>query len=238
MPFTGFTTDKLVGLPPELFSEVLPQIVLPSELKVTLHVFYRMSRQRGPAPRRVSWDDLAADKTLRRSLRAISKLRPPEELLAEGLDAALRRSSLLHVVLPGDGRSVNWYVVNTAANRLWAERVGLAGAALAPSPALPEDRPALITLYEQNIGLVTPLLLDELREAEERYPTHWIEDAIREAVRANARSWRYISKVLERWAANGRQHAQDRAERPIDIEKYTNGSYGDLFRLGSDTSDL
>lgn len=238
MPFTGFTTDKLVGLPPELFTEVLPQITLPSELKVTLHVFYRMSRQRGSAPRRVNWDELAADKTLRRGLRAISKLRAPDELLAEGLEAAVQRSSLLHVVLPDDGRSVNWYVINTSANRLWAERIGLAGAALAPNAAAPDDRPALITLYEHNIGLVTPLLLDELREAEDRYPMHWIEDAIREAVRANARSWRYISKVLERWAAHGRQDAPNRAERPIDVDKYTNGSYGDLFRRGSDTSDL
>ena len=238
MPFTGFTTDKLVGLPPELFTEVLPLITLPSELKVTLHVFYRMSRMRGSAPRRVSWDELVADKTLRRGLRAISKLRPPEELLAEGLDAAVRRATLLHVVVPDDGRAVNWYVVNTAANRAWAERVGQAGAALAPNGPLPEERPTLITLYEQNIGLVTPLLLDELREAEERYPMHWIEDAIREAVRANARSWRYIKKVLERWAAHGRQDAQDRPERPIDIEKYTSGPYGDVFRRGSDTSDL
>ncbi len=238
MPFTGFTTDKLVGLPPELFSEVLPLIVLPSELKVTLHVFYRMSRQRGGAPRRVSWDELAGDKTLRRGLRAISKLRAPDELLAEGLEAAVRRTTLLHVVLPDDGRAVNWYVVNTAANQLWAERVGLAGAALAPNDAPTDERPALIMLYEQNIGLITPLLLDELREAEDRYPMHWIEDAIREAVRANARSWRYIRKVLERWAAHGRQDAPDRAERPIDVEKYTDGSYGDLFRRGRDTSDL
>jgi DnaD/phage-associated family protein len=238
MPFTGFTTDKLVGLPPELFSEVLPQITLPSELKVTLHVFYRMSRLRGPAPRRVSWDELAGDKTLRRGLRAVSKLRAAEELLAEGVEAAVRRTTLLHVVLPDDGRAVNWYVVNTAANRLWAERVGLAGAALTPNEAPPDDRAPLITLYEQNIGLITPLLLDEMREAEDRYPAHWIEDAIREAVRANARSWRYISKVLERWAAHGRQDAQNRAERPIDVEKYTNGAYGDLFRRGSDTSDL
>lgn len=237
MPFTGFTTDKLVGLPPELFSEVVPQITLASELKVTLHVFYRLNRMRGPSPRRVSWDELAADRTLRRSLRAVSKLRAPEELLAEGLEAAVRRTTLLHVVLPDDGRAVNWYVVNTAANRLWAEQVGQAQAALAPNDALPDDRPPLITLYEQNIGLVTPLLLDELREAEERYPTHWIEDAIREAVRANARSWRYIRRVLERWAAHGRQHAQDNAERPIDIEKYTNGQYGDLFRRGSDADE-
>lgn len=238
MPFTGFTTDKLVGLPPELFSEVLPQITLPSELKVTLHIFYRMSRQRGTAPRRVSWDELAADRTLRRGLRAISKVRPPEDVLAEGLEAAVRRTTLLHVVLPDDGRSVNWYVINTAANRRWAEQAGLARVALAPNETDEEERLPLITLYEQNIGLVTPLLLDELREAHEQYPSHWIEDAIREAVRANARSWRYIRKVLERWAAHGRQDAPGRAERPIDIEKYTNGTFGDLFRRGSDTSDL
>lgn len=238
MPFTGFTTDALIGLPPELFSEVLPQISLASELKVTLHIFYRMSRQRGAPPRRVSWDELVADKLLRRGLRSISKLRPPEELLAEGLEAAVRRTTLLHVVLPDDGRAVNWYVVNTSVNRQWAERVSLAGAALAPNETRPDERPTLITLYEQNIGLITPLLLDELREAEERYPAHWLEEAIREAVRANARSWRYIRKVLERWAANGRQDAANRAERPIDVEKYTNGTYGDLFRRGSDTSDL
>ncbi|HWQ12873.1 MAG TPA: DnaD domain protein [Roseiflexaceae bacterium] len=238
MAFTGFTTDKLVGLPPELFTEVLPQIALPSELKVTLHLFYRLSRQRGAPPRRVSWDELAADRTLRRGLRAVSRVRDPEELLAEGLAAAVARATLLHVVLPDDGRAVNWYVVNTAANRDWAARVGLAGAALARNEPLPDDRPPLIALYEQNIGLITPMLVDELREAEERYPAHWIEDAMREAVRANARSWRYVRKVLERWAAHGRYPAQDRAERPIDIEKYTNGAYGDLFRRGSDTSDL
>lgn len=236
MPFTGFTTDKLIGLPPELFSEVIPVITLPSELKVTLHVFYRLSRTRGPSPRRVSWDELLNDRTLKRSLRAVSKLRPPEELLAEGLDAAVHRTTLLHVVLPGDGRAVNWYVVNTAANRLWAGQATLAGEALSPNGATDEERPSLLALYEQNIGLVTPMLLDELREAEERYPHHWIEAAMREAVSANARSWRYIRKVLERWAVHGRQDATDRAERPIDIEKYTNGQYGDLFRRGSDTS--
>jgi DNA replication protein len=100
------------------------------------------------------------------------------------------------------------------------------------------ERPALIKLYEQNIGLVTPMLIDELHEAEERYPAAWIEEAMREAVRANARSWRYVRKVLERWAANGRHDAPNQAERPIDIEKYTGGQFGGLFRRGSDDSDL
>ncbi|MBX0326729.1 DnaD domain protein [Oscillochloris sp. ZM17-4] len=236
MPFAGFSTDGLVGLPPELFSEVLPAITLASELKVTLHLFYRLSRQRG-TPRRLSWDDLLADKTLRRSLRAVSKLRPLEDLLSEGLDAAVHRGSLLHLVAPAGGRVSSWYLVNTEANRGWAEQMALAHAALAPNEA-PAERPSLIGLYEQNIGLVTPMLVDELREAEERYPPAWVEDAMREAVRANARSWRYIRKVLERWATNGRQDAPDRAGRPIDIEKYTGGQLGGLYRRGGDDTDL
>ncbi len=237
MAFTGFSTDKLVGLPPELFSEVLPAITLPSELKVTLHTFYRLSKQRG-TPRRLSWDDLANDRVLRRSLRAISKLRPPEELLDEGLEAAVRRTTLLHLPLPADGRMINWYLVNTPANRAWAEEVNLARTALEPNYQLPEQRPSLLDLYEQNIGLITPMLVDELREAAERYPADWIEAAMREAVRSNARSWRYVRKVLERWATYGRQDAPDRNERPIDVEKYTNGQFGGLFRRGGDESDL
>lgn len=237
MAFSGFSTDPLVGLPPELFSEVIPAITLPSELKVTLHIFYRLSRQRG-TPRRLSWDDLVADRTLRRSLRSVSRLRPLEDLLAEGLDAAVRRGTLLHLALPADGRVGNWYVVNTTANRAWAEQLARAQVVLTPASEPLLERPSLLGLYEQNIGLITPMLVDELRDAEERYPREWIEEAMREAVRANARSWRYIRKVLERWATHGRQDAAHHAERPIDVEKYTGGAFGDLFRRGSDESDL
>ncbi len=236
MAFAGFSTDNLVGLPPELFSDVIPNITLPSELKVTLQIFYRLSRQR-IRPRRLSWDELVADQMLQRSLRSISTLRPYEELLAEGLDAALRRRTLLHLTLPADGRVSNWYLVNTAVNQVWVQRLGTAQSVLSPPSELME-RPSLLSLYEQNIGLITPMLVEELREAEERYPRLWIEEAMREAVRANARSWRYIRKVLERWAAHGRQHAPDQAERPIDVDKYTSGQFGGLFRRGSDESEL
>lgn len=236
MAFAGFSTDTLISLPPELFSEVIPNITLPSELKVTLHIFYRLSRQR-VTPRRVSWDELHSDVLLRRSLRSVSKLRPFDDLLSEGLGAAVRRGTLLHLALPIEERVHNWYLVHTTLNRTWVERLTSARTVLAPTSELPE-RPSVIGLYEQNIGLVTPMLIDELREAEERYPREWIEEAMREAVRSNARSWRYIRKVLERWAANGRQDAADRAERPIDIEKYTSGEFDGLFRRGSDESDL
>jgi DnaD/phage-associated family protein len=170
-------------------------------------------------------------------LRSISKLRPPLELLDEGLHAAVQRTSLLHLALPGDGRLINWYLVNTAANRAWVEQVCKTSVSLPPNESIPEPRPPLLALYEQNIGLVTPLLVEELREAEEQYPPDWIADAIREAVRSNARSWRYIRKVLERWASYGRTDAQAQSERSLDVETYIHGPYGHLFRRSSGSQD-
>jgi DnaD/phage-associated family protein len=236
MTFTGFSTDRLVNLPPELFTDVLPAITLPSELKLTLHVFYRLNRQRGN-PRRISWGELANDRLLAQSLRSISELRPLNELLEEGLNAALKRQTLLHLALPGDGRTINWYLVHTEANRQWAEQLQAAQTLLAPNEPVAEQQPGLIRLYEQNIGLVTPMLVEELREAEERYPPEWIAEAMREAVHANARSWRYIRKVLERWATHGRIDATDRSERPIDVQKYLTGPHGHLFQRGGSHDD-
>lgn len=237
MTFTSFSTQGLVSLPPELFTQVLPAITLPSELKVTLHMFYRLSRQRG-TPRRISWDDLVADHQLLQSLRSISKLRSPEELLEEGLDSAVRRTTILHLAYPGEGRMINWYLINTPANRTWVEQIGSATAALHPNSIAPDQRPSLLMLYEQNIGLVPPLLLDELCEVEERYPYEWIEEAMREAVRSNIRSWRYVRKILERWETHGREPAPYQVDRhrPIDVEKYTNGVFGNLFRASNDTN--
>ncbi len=238
MAFTVFSTDELVELPTELFTEILPTITLPSELKVTLYIFYRLNRQRG-FPRRIHWDDLAADHVLRQSLRAVSKLRSPEELLDEGLDSAIKRRTLLHVTLPGDGRLINWYLVNTKANQAWIAQGDYTNMAVSSLPN-PKQQPTLVRLYEQNIGLVTPLLVEELREAEETYPYEWLEAAIREAVHANVRSWRYIKKVLERWASNGRHHASNQLEgqQTINVDKYTNGAFNGIFRLGSDKSGL
>lgn len=75
-----------------------------------------------------------------------------------------------------------------------------AAAALTPE----EQRPTIYALYEQNIGLLTPLIADSLKDAAATYPEVWIEDAIKEAVKYNARSWAYIDKILKRWERDGR----------------------------------
>ncbi|HYT33545.1 MAG TPA: DnaD domain protein [Ktedonobacteraceae bacterium] len=67
------------------------------------------------------------------------------------------------------------------------------------------ERPNIFVLYEQNIGLLTPLIADYLKDAADLYPQEWIEAAFREAVQHNKRNWSYISAILRRWETEGRQ---------------------------------
>ncbi len=67
------------------------------------------------------------------------------------------------------------------------------------------ERPNIFVLYEQNIGLLSPLLADELKDAADQYPEEWIEAAFREAVQHNKRKWSYIRAILRRWETEGRQ---------------------------------
>ena len=67
------------------------------------------------------------------------------------------------------------------------------------------ERPNIFTLYEQNIGLLSPLIADELKDAADHYPADWIEAAFRAAVQHNKRKWSYIHAILRRWETEGRQ---------------------------------
>ena len=67
------------------------------------------------------------------------------------------------------------------------------------------ERPNIFVLYEQNIGLLSPLIADDLKDAAAQYPAEWIEEAFRLAVQYNKRNWKYIRAILRRWETEGRQ---------------------------------
>ncbi|MGC8787666.1 MAG: DnaD domain-containing protein, partial [Anaerolineae bacterium] len=75
-------------------------------------------------------------------------------------------------------------------------------------PAMPTERPNIFILYEQNIGLLQPIIAEELQEAERAYPQEWIEEAFRIAVERNVRNWKYVRRILERWAAEGKDEGR------------------------------
>ena len=45
-------------------------------------------------------------------------------------------------------------------------------------------RPTLFAAYEENIGALTPMIADAIKEAMREYPRDWIEDAMRYRSRA------------------------------------------------------
>jgi DnaD/phage-associated family protein len=252
---------KTVRVPEGFFEDVLPQIGSMLEMKVTLYLFWRLARSArdGSSPRMVSLAELEGDDELRSALSRSKGPRSFEEALREGLELAVGRGTILQLWVReeptdiSDGRAEQWYVLNTRDNRAWVEALGKGQVDVMQTPLVaPPDsgemerrfystpsrirviaeRPNIYALYEQNIGLLTPILAEKLQDAEGRYPLDWIEDAFREAVTNNKRNWRYIERILERWAAEGKDSGQpgQRTGRDLDPDKYTKGKYAFLFR--------
>ncbi|MGD2205574.1 MAG: DnaD domain protein [Anaerolineae bacterium] len=229
--FTGFPAGKqpYTPVPNLFFSEVLPDIDHLGELKVTLHVFWLLTQKKEERPC-VGGEELAADRHLLSGLAAPGM--SPEEALRDALDRAIARRTLLRVITgEGAGRR-DWYFVNSAKGRQAVDDL-LAGK-WAPAGAgkpvrLRADRPNIFVLYEQNIGPLTPLLAEELMEAEDTYPASWIEEAFREAVELNKRSWRYIQRILERWASEGKEDETARRVDEKDRRRFIEGEYADYI---------
>jgi len=192
------------------------------EVRVTLTCFRIVMRKSG-SPRAIRWVDLAADDGLRAMME--------EAEVRAGLERAVTRGTLLHVWADlGDGPE-ELYFNNTERGREAVRTLqrGERPESLAPAepPASQVERPNIFALYEQNIGLLTPMLADELRDAEATYPAVWIEDAFRQAVRQNARSWAYVRKILERRDRSEKRGARGRTAE--DRRKYIEGEYADLL---------
>jgi len=68
----------------------------------------------------------------------------------------------------------------------------------------------LFTVYETNIGSITPILADGMIHARETYPAEWIKEAIEIAVKMNKRNWKYIEAILKRWKEEGYGAFSDR----------------------------
>ena len=235
--FRGFPAGKQPSTPlPDLFfGELLPAIDHLGELKVTLHLFWLLARKKGERPC-ADEDELAADPRLLRGLAApgpgtAEGRQSPRDALADALGRAVRRGTFLRVVA-GEGPDRRaWYFVNSDKGRRAVEDL-LAGT-WTPEPGrtllLDAGRSNIFVLYEQNVGPLTPLLADELMEAERTYPAAWIEDAFREAVTANVRSWRYIRAILERWAAEGRNDETSRRDDDRGRRRFIEGDYADYI---------
>ncbi len=227
--FFGFPAGKVrfTPIPNLFFSELLPAIDDLAELKVTLHIFWLLSQKKG-YPRYVSFQELAGDGVLLGSLKALGQ--GAEAALQEGLGKAVARGTLLQVAIEQDGKRDDLYFLNSEQSRQAVEKIRrgeleLGATVLPPEPPLEGERPNIFVLYEQNIGLLQPLIAEQLKDAEQTYPAEWIEEAFRIAVEQNKRSWAYVRAILERWAAEGKDDGKGRRDSGKDRYRYIKGKY-------------
>jgi len=66
----------------------------------------------------------------------------------------------------------------------------------------------IFQLYEDNIGMLNPMIVDELIEAENKFPFNWIIDAVKESVTRNKRNWKYIHTILDTWNREGKTNGR------------------------------
>ena len=220
-------------IPAAILSRLVREVWSPLEVKLVLAVA-ALGGLRDP----VEEETILLDEGLAAGVRADGSARGVIERLLEAIELATARGLLLRLV---DDESDYWLLLDVDANRRRI-RGGLAvtdDSATRWRGRLRVERPSIFTLYEQNVGLVTPIIADRLVEAIERYPDAWVEDAIEEAVAYNRRNWRYIQRILENWASEGRTDEANRGgpARNLNREKHLRGKYAHLFRR-DDLPDL
>jgi DNA replication protein len=235
--FAGFPAKmQFTAIPNLFFSHLLPQISDVAELKTTLHIFWVIYNKRG-YPRFITYRELAGNPGLMAGLKEESK--SADEVLRRALDMAVKRGTILSIAIEKNGAREEAYFLNTESDRQTIARIESGELTL---PGLKVEVPILagtdagelpdiFQLYEENIGMLTPLIADELREAEKLYPEAWIRDAIRAAANQNKRKWSYISAILERWSTEGKSDGTYRRDiKKTDPDKYIKGKYGHMVR--------
>ena len=212
MEFSGFDKGtRFTPVPNPLFGPLLEQIQDLAELKVTLRGFWMLHRKRSQ-PHLAHLGEFLSDTALLRGLKDAGAGGAKQEI-RRGLELAVARGTFLLHRPDGGGEDDVVYLLNSdsgraAVARMRSEPNGETTAFATSTGELPEEPPdeksSIFTLYEDNVGVLSPLLAQELTEAEDRYPQAWISQAFKIAISENKRSWRYIAGILRRWAAEGK----------------------------------
>jgi len=230
--FAGFPAGQIrsTSIPNSFFSDLLPAIDHLGELKVTLYALWSLAHSEAEFPY-LTRQQMIEDRLLMEGFdRSPSSA---EGILDDSLERSVARGSLLKASLELEQGPQALYFFNDPQGQ--AALSALEKGSWRPSgePEAPVElrieRPNIFNLYEQNIGPLTPMIAERLRDAEQTYPQSWIEDAIRIAVENNVRKWRYAEAILEDWLTSGKREREDRGDTEKARRRYRQGEFADFF---------
>ncbi len=201
----GFNTDPYeVALPRDFVSACAG---LDSESILLLIHFFSTATQTPNLPAHIRQQDL---------LNSFSKWHGVNnESLQETLNALIES----HFLLQWQEKESVYLIAGTPEGRFLLQELKL-GERDFSQPDKPitlnDERPNIFKLYETHIGIITPMMAEQLKQDEIDFPADWIEDAIEEAVQRNARNWKYVRAILLAWKDRGRDKQNERHQSDID----------------------
>lgn len=221
-------SSQSTTIPNQFFSELLPEIDNLQELKLTLYAIWAYEKREGRF-QYLSRSEMLKDDLLLSAIKQTNLT--VEESLKDALERAVARGTLLQAEITFTHGAEAFYFLNTKKGQAAVKAVEAGKWQPGDEPgqplALRIERPNVFTLYEQNIGPLTPMIADTLRDAEERFPGSWIEEAIQIAVDNNVRKWSYINAILEGWQSRGKDAREDRGDSEKARRQYLQGWFED-----------
>ncbi len=232
MTFNGFPQGKLttIRIPSLFFKELLPQIDDLDELKVTLYALWQINRMEGEI-RFLEEENFLKDPLFMGGMGATAA--DQQSAVQAGLERAVNRGTLLKIGVPEGDDQLEIYFFNSprgqAAVQSVADGSWRPSDGNTPAPTLSVEQPNIFQLYEENIGPLTPLIADTLRDAEKEFPEDWIRQAVEIAVQNNVRKWKYIEAILSSWQDGGRDERQTRGHTKKDRQAYLEDEFAEFI---------
>ncbi len=226
--FKGFSakTRNLTQVPAEFFTDLLPQVGDLDEIKLLLFLFWYL-QNRDENTGYASLSELTLEPLLAQLFG------DDEKLLEIRVSTAIEKAVAQQVLLRGRKDGQEYLFFNSPRGKALQE--GLEKGEWQPAGAtvgalsMATRRPDIFKLYEENIGLLTPLMSDILIDAEKTYPVDWIADAVKIAVERNARNWRYVESILRSWKEKGRNE-KDQRPAAEGRKRDSEGEFGEFVR--------
>ena len=230
--FKGFSTqDRTTIIPNTFFTKLLSQIEDIHELKILLYFFWHINQSERQFPfitKNHYLNDAVFIKTF-----GETPLKQQENLVA-ALNLAIRHHALLPFHLDG----TDYYFLNSPKGQAGLKAAKSGKIEILQTDDFPVklelEQSNIFQLYEENIGPITPIIADTLKDIEDNYSPEWIREAFTEALKNNVRKLRYIEVILKNWQEAGKNDRTDRrsgkkTSEEYDPDKYTDGEYSDFI---------
>ena len=204
----------MIRVPEAFFAELLPHINDLTQLRLLLYMYWHSEKQ----PNKVRYFrlvDLLSDPTLVMMMGG-------KDRLDHALEGLIELGALLRAEL--DWMDEVYFFINNPQGQAAVQAIQNGEWQSAKNNRQPihlvNEKPNIFKLYEENIGVITPMMAEILKDDEATYPAWWIEKAIKIAVARNVRTWKYVQGILKRWQKEGFGDEQNRRDDSQDPESY------------------